>query len=76
MKWIDKEPGPECYCGAPTFVALFENGDAALICIFHEYEAGASFPLPKEKPEKWPNMTNEEMAELVDKGIKEQETED
>ena len=70
--WIQSEPGPICTCGWPTFVNVTEK-EIALICIGHSYEAGAAFPLPKNKPEKWPDLTNDEMQKLVEEGMKEQD---
>lgn len=73
MKWEDREPGPTCFCGMPTCVVVSDDR-VDLLCIFHEFEAGAMFPLPKNnKPENWPNMTDDEMKSLVDEGIAEQE---
>lgn len=76
LEWQDKEPGPECTCGAPTFVSVSEGNLPIFICIFHTYEAGACFALPKDRPENWPNLTNDEIKELVDRGIKEHELEE
>lgn len=72
-EWQDKEPGPECTCGCPTFVSVLEGHLPMFICFMHTYEAGACFPLPKDRPENWPNLTNDEIKELVDRGIKEHE---
>jgi hypothetical protein len=69
-EWVDREAGPECVCGWPTFVHLHE-GQASLICFGHTKEEGASFPLPKVKPEKWPGLDHNEMAALVSQGMKE-----
>jgi len=73
--WTDREKGPECYCGGGTFVSCGKHAPI-LICIFHTWEAGASFCLPKERPEKWPNLTHEEMQELTERGIQEQKAEE
>jgi hypothetical protein len=68
-KWIDGEKGPECFCGMPTSVCIFEDGSAHLMCLFHEYEAGAMFPLPKDaRPENWPNIPREELNEIMIRG--------
>lgn len=77
MNWTDREKGPECFCGMPTMVVVSEDGKRAdLMCIFHSYEAGAMFPLPVDgRPDKWPDMTNDEMKELVEAGIAEQDQE-
>ncbi len=73
-KWVDKEKGPECFCGCPTMVSMFEDGRAVLLCIFHTGPEGAMFPLPNDgRPDSWPNVTHEEMQKLVDQGIAEEE---
>ena len=71
LEWQDKEPGPVCACGCPTFVSVGPNHLPVFICIFHSYEAGVSFALPKERPENWPNLTYDELVTLVGKGIEE-----
>lgn len=78
MNWTDREKGPDCFCGAPTCVVVSEDGKRVdLLCFFHSYEAGAMFPLPRDgRPDKWPEMTSEEMKELVDAGIAEQDSEE
>lgn len=69
MKWTDKEEGPACFCGLPTIVLVAENGDANLVCMFHERDTGASFPLPKDKrPENWPNLSDEEVDKVMLEG--------
>lgn len=65
MNWTDKEPGPDCFCGFPTVVVLYE-GRADLLCFFHTNEAGAMFPLPEERPENWPNLSDEEIDDLIE----------
>lgn len=70
-QWIDKEKGPECFCGMPTAVFLCEDGTAALLCIFHTDEAGAMFPLPSERPDNWPEIPREELNALMIKGAEE-----
>lgn len=64
MTWINGEPGPKCFCGKETFVIVDDYG-VSLMCLFHSKAEGVSFDLPKEKPDKWPNMTNAEMVELT-----------
>jgi hypothetical protein len=71
-KWIDKEHGPECFCGMPTGVYVDSDGKAGLLCIFHEKEAGAIFPLPKDgRPDNWPNIPREELNEIMKRGSEE-----
>ena len=68
-KWIDKEHGPECFCGSPTSVYLSSDDTAGLVCIFHDTDAGALFPLPKDaRPDNWPNITREELNMLMKLG--------
>lgn len=77
MKWIDKENGPLCFCGMPTFVSVANDGHADLVCIFHEQQQGALFTLPTNgRPENWPNLTDQEVDEIMLKGNKEQEARD
>ncbi len=61
MNWVNQEKGPECYCGMPTAVVVLESGRAELLCIFHTNAEGAMFPLPKERPENWPDLTKDEL---------------
>jgi hypothetical protein len=69
-----KEKGPDCFCGALTWV---EPGEPAmLVCIFHSRDAGACFPLPKERPEKWPDLTRDELHACMVKGANEEEARD
>lgn len=68
--WTDREPGPNCYCGMPTCVVIVDDLPS-LMCIFHSRDSGTMFPLPKGRPAKWPEMTDEEMKALVDQGIAE-----
>jgi len=72
-EWQDKEPGPECTCGCPTFVSAQEGQLPMFVCILHSWDAGVCYPLPKERPENWPNLTNEELTVLVNKGFEEHE---
>lgn len=73
--WIDKERGPECFCGMPTGVHVID-GKAWLMCIFHEYEAGAMFPLPKDgRPDNWPDIPHEELNALMKRGAEEDDSE-
>ncbi len=68
MKWIDGEHGPRCFCGQPTVVRTTDLGSADLVCWFHSQDAGAVFPLPTVKPEKWPNLSEEELDEVMFEG--------
>jgi|GEM_PF-4783452 len=61
---LENPEGPDCFCGGPTVVMDYENG-YALMCFFHTKSAGAMFPLPKEKHNKWPNLSVEEMKEYM-----------
>jgi len=75
MKWINKENGPLCFCGVPTFVSVADDGQADLVCIFHEKAEGALFPLPTDgRPENWPNLTDEEVDVIMLQGQKEADT--
>lgn len=76
MNWIDKEKGPTCFCGMPTVVSVGrDEKEAYLLCVFHDAAAGVMFPLPLDgRPENWPNMTDPEMAALVEQGFAEQDT--
>lgn len=75
-EWV-KEEGPPCCCGNPTFVSLFPDGRASLVCLFHSAAEGAMFPLPRGKrPDHWPNCTFDEMKVLVEEGIAEEGAED
>jgi len=77
MEWKNGEKGPTCFCGMPTAVVVDEEGSVNLLCVFHTSLAGALFPLPKDKrPDKWPEMTDEEMVALVDAGYEEQPDEE
>ncbi len=66
--WTDKEAGPQCTCGWPTVVSITEGRLPILWCFGHTKEEGAWWPLPSEKPENWPNLSNEEMQTLIEKG--------
>lgn len=66
-----KEKGPRCYCGCATWVEPSWGGAPRLVCIFHTKEAGASFPLPAERPDKWPDLSRDEMQAFMDKGAAE-----
>lgn len=73
MEWKNGERGPTCFCGMPTTVVVSEDGQSSLICFAHTVEAGALFPLPKNRrPTHWPNLSDEEMMTLVDQGFDEQ----
>jgi hypothetical protein len=75
MDWKHGEKGPRCFCGNTTNVVVDEkSGEVNLLCLLHTKMAGAIFPLPKSgRPDKWPEMTDEEMIVLVDKGYEEQD---
>lgn len=70
MNWINKEKGPQCFCGMPTSVCVSEDGKINyLLCIFHTSAAGAMFYLPTNgRPEHWPNVTHDEMVALTKAG--------
>lgn len=73
MEWKTGEKGPTCFCGMPTNVVIDNEGNCNLLCVFHTSMAGALFPLPKSgKPDKWPEMSDPEMASLIDAGYAEQ----
>jgi hypothetical protein len=69
--WTQGEAGPTCFCGWPTVVMIHEDGKASLMCFGHTKAEGALFPLPAARPDKWPDMTNEEMQTLVEQGMHE-----
>ena len=71
--WTHGEPGPKCFCGRDTNVMICADGKVNLMCLAHTKEETALFPLPATRPEKWPDMTNEEMQALVDQGFLEHE---
>jgi hypothetical protein len=73
MNW-SKESGPKCPCGMPTFVDVDDEGNANLICIFHTYDSGAIWPLPKSRPDNWPNLSDNEIDALIELGFKERES--
>ena len=75
MNWINKEKGPECFCGMPTVISVTpDEKEVHLLCIFHSDADGAMFPLPVNgRPEHWPNMTHDEMKSLVEQGFAEQD---
>lgn len=71
-KWIDKEKGPECFCGMPTSVHVDSEDKAWLMCIFHSYAEGVMFPLPKDgRPDNWANVSREELNVIMEQGDKE-----
>jgi hypothetical protein len=70
-EWTGKEKGPDCFCGCPTWVEPVGSGPPILICIFHSKEAGASFPLPADRPDNWPNLTPEELHAYLLRGTDE-----
>ncbi len=74
--WPAREAGPTCFCGWPTFVDAQEGHLPILICIFHRRDAGASFPLPLERPDNWPNLSREELQAFMERGEKEHEASD
>lgn len=76
-KWIAHEKGPECYCGMLTGVYVNSDGQAGLLCIFHETEAGAIFPLPKNaRPDNWPELSREELNALMKLGAEQDAAEE
>lgn len=68
--WTHGEPGPDCFCGWPTVVWVID-GLASVMCFGHTKAEGALFPLPSRRPDKWPDVTHEEMAALVEEGMRE-----
>jgi hypothetical protein len=70
MSWVNGEKGPQCICGMPTRVMVSDDGKLSyILCIFHTNAAGAMFYLPTNgKPEHWPNVTHDEIRELVKAG--------
>jgi hypothetical protein len=65
-KWEKGEPGPQCFCGKPTVVVLFNENEPALMCMFHTKGEGATFNLPLEKAEWWPTPpTREVLAQYM-----------
>jgi hypothetical protein len=76
VDWVHGEEGPTCTCGKPTFVSVLDGGQINLLCLLHEKEEGAFYPLPKDRPSNWPNLTHPEMAELVRRGFEEQGRDD
>ena len=70
-KWENGEKGPDCFCGQHTQV-LVDGEIIRLLCSTHTIFAGAMFPLTKEKPDNWPNLSDNEMSILVDAGYQEQ----
>lgn len=72
MEWRHGEDGPTCTCGWPTNVVV--SGDQAdLMCFGHTKEAGAMFPLPRRRPDNWPDLSHEEMERLVNEAFRERE---
>lgn len=74
--WTSGEPGPTCPCGKPTAVIFTAAGLPALLCFAHTEEESALYSLPREKPEKWPALTTEEMQALIARGDQEHEATD
>jgi hypothetical protein len=66
MTWQNNDPGFECSCGAPLLVKVEKGtGEAMLLCLFHTSEAGACFPIPREKPDGWNDLTEDQRRALV-----------
>ncbi len=63
-KWIHNEGGPTCFCGETTIVKILTH-EILLLCLLHEKEESAVWTLPPNKPENWPNLSNEEMEKLI-----------
>lgn len=70
MEWKNGEAGPTCACGMPTMVMVGEQIN--LVCLFHQTEYGIVYPLPKDRPDNWPHLSDDEMTRLVDRGFTEQ----
>ncbi len=69
--WIDREKGPTCSCGWPTFVIELGNR-YGLMCFFHTKAEGAMFSLPSIRPDDWSSeMPQERVREVVLQGEKE-----
>jgi hypothetical protein len=47
---VDGEAGPDCECGDPTVVRIMPDGSPALLCLFHDGEAGRITALSAERP--------------------------
>jgi hypothetical protein len=69
-QWIDGESGPTCLCGWPTIVTVTETGPV-LLCFGHSKHAGRSWRLPKERPDNWPDLTDDEMETVIREGLAE-----
>ncbi len=65
--WVHGEKGPQCFCGSSTHVWISDN-EVFLMCLLHTPKEGVLFPLPPEKPDNWPNLSDEEMQNLFVKG--------
>ena len=73
-EWQQGEAGPTCFCGKATSVMFVGSNDDkkwALVCFAHTPSEGASFCLPSDRPEKWPELTGDEMADLIERGERE-----
>ena len=72
-----REKGPPCYCGfKTTWVEPSEDGPPTLICFAHTKASGAAFPLPKDRPDNWPDLTKEELNACMLRGAEEAEASD
>jgi hypothetical protein len=71
-EWKNGEAGPACYCGKPTFVSFDpDTQKPQLMCLFHKPTEGTYFALPQEKPDNWPDLTDEELDSCMFKGEEE-----
>lgn len=72
MNWKNNEIGPICFCGLPTCIKI-DNNNITLICLMHPGLTAICYPLPQNKPDNWPDLSDEEMEKLVDKGFEERD---
>lgn len=68
--WVDREKGPTCICGWPTFVIMMGE-KPNLMCFGHTKAEGAMFRLPSKRPENWSTLTTEELGPVIEEGQKE-----
>lgn len=62
-QWVNNESGPDCHCGNPTLVKVNSMGGAILLCLFHTSAEDVYWQLPEQRPDDWPNLTMEQLAE-------------
>lgn len=73
MNWVDGEIGTKCDCGRDMKVLVDMYG-IGLACIYHK-DASLVFPLPKNRPNNWPKLTEAEVQALCIKGQEEADSE-